>query len=142
MRRASVDHEFVEYIPKGLFGGRIYFSIPYATVAHLCACGCGNKVVTPLSPAEWHLIFDGDTISLTPSVGNWDFPCRSHYWIRRNQVQWAPAWSKAMIEAGHTGDQRDLDAYFAAGAAAPPESPQEASRNWKSRLLSIFGWRR
>jgi hypothetical protein len=80
-----------------------------------------TRWVTPLSPAEWQLIFDGATVSLSPSVGNWEFLCRSHYGIRRNRVQWAPSWSKARIEAGQSADQRELDAYFTdQGADAPP----------------------
>jgi hypothetical protein len=35
----------------------------------------------PISPADWQLAYDGDTVSLTPSIGNWGFPRRSHYWI-------------------------------------------------------------
>jgi Family of unknown function (DUF6527) len=62
---------------------------PYATVIHLCACGRGIKVVTPTSPPEWHLTWGGDAVSLYPSIGNWQFPCRSHYWIRRNRIIWA-----------------------------------------------------
>lgn len=141
MKRTSVDHEFVELFPKQLAEGTIYVSIPYATVVHLCPCGCGNKVVTPLSPAEWQLTFDGATVSLSPSVGNWEFLCRSHYWIRRNRVQWAPSWSKARIEAGQAADQRELDAYFAdQGADAPPgtEVKERTRPGWISRLRSIF----
>jgi hypothetical protein len=86
MRRASITHEFVEYVPAKLAEGVLYISITYRTAVHRCACGCGNKVVTPISPADWQLLYDGDTVSLTPSIGNWGFPCRSHYWIRSNQV--------------------------------------------------------
>lgn len=141
MKRLRVTHEFVELIPKQLAEGTIYVSIRYAMVVHLCACGCGNKVVTPLSPAEWQLIFDGATVSLSPSVGNWEFPCRSHYWIRRNRVQWALSWSKARIEAGQAADQREIDAYFADhGADAPPgtEVQKRTRLGWISRLRSIF----
>jgi Family of unknown function (DUF6527) len=35
---------------------------------NLCCCGCGEKVVTPLRPTDWKLIFDGKTISLDPSL--------------------------------------------------------------------------
>jgi hypothetical protein len=74
-------------------------SIPYATVAHKCCCGCGTEVVTPLSSTDWKLIFDGETISLDPSIGNWSFACKSHYWIRRNKVKWAARWSQDEIDA-------------------------------------------
>jgi hypothetical protein len=38
-------------------------------------------------------------VSLDPSIGNWSFPCRSHYWIRNNKVRWAENWSQARIDA-------------------------------------------
>lgn len=78
--------QFVEYMPELINQGELYISMKYSVVIHLCACGCGEKVVTPLSPDDWHMKYDGETISLYPSIGNWDFPCQSHYWIRRNKV--------------------------------------------------------
>lgn len=78
--------EFVHYIPKELNQGVLYISMEYSLVMHLCACGCGEKVATPLSPEDWKLYYDGEAITLSPSVGNWDFPCLSHYWIRRNNA--------------------------------------------------------
>ena len=85
----NLRHEFVEYMPDEIRNGVLYVSIPYGTVIHRCPCGCGEKVVTPLGPAEWSLTFDGDTISLHPSVGNWSFPCKSHYLISHDKVCWA-----------------------------------------------------
>lgn len=63
-------------------------------------CGCGNKVVTPLSPTEWELTFDGKNVSLNPSIGNWNFECKSHYWITKNKVRFARRWSDAEIAEG------------------------------------------
>ena len=102
IRHTSLAHEFVEYIPSELADGVLYISIPYRTAVHRCACGCGNKVVTPISPADWQLFYDGDTVSLTPSIGNWGFPCRSHYWINAGRIRWArhgPA--SRSLSAGH-----------------------------------------
>lgn len=78
--------EFVHYMPKELNQGVLYVSMEYSLVMHLCACGCGEKVATPLSPEDWKLYYDGEAISLSPSIGNWDFSCMSHYWIRRNKT--------------------------------------------------------
>lgn len=97
-------HEFVEFIPDELASNTIYISISFATVAHRCCCGCGNEVVTPLSPADWQLTFDGETMSLHPSIGNWSFPCQSHYWIVRNSIRWAEQWSEERIAAGRVRD--------------------------------------
>lgn len=87
-------HEFVDYIPGQLDDGVLYVSMRFGTVVHRCACGCGEEVVTPLGPAEWRLTYDGRTISLAPSVGNWSFRCRSHYWIDEGRVRWARGFSE------------------------------------------------
>jgi Family of unknown function (DUF6527) len=113
MRVSTFEHRFVEYVPAALEEGVVYVSTTYATVVHRCACGCGTKVVTPLSPAEWTVSFDGESISLSPSIGNWQFPCRSHYWIRRNTVRWAASWTSQEIAAADRRDADDLDRYFA-----------------------------
>ena len=94
-----IIHKFVELAPEELEPGVLYISIPYTTAVHKCFCGCGFEVVTPLSPSDWRLIFDGKTVSLEPSIGNWGFECQSHYWITRNQVRWAEKWSVRRIEA-------------------------------------------
>ena len=117
MRRASPTHEFVEYIPSELADGVLYISIAYRTAVHRCACGCGNKVVTPITPADWQLFFDGDTVSLTPSIGNWGFPCRSHYWIDAGRIRWARQWTSEQIAVGRARDDDERATYFARRAA-------------------------
>ena len=66
-RQTVLAHEFVEYMPHQLNDGVLYVSMPFATVAHKCCCGCGRDGVTPLSPTDWKLIFDGQFTSLDPS---------------------------------------------------------------------------
>jgi hypothetical protein len=105
-RRRRVEHEFVEFIPQELAPGTVYISGPYATCSHLCLCGCGEKVVTPLAPTEWKLKFDGETITLWPSIGNWSFGCQSHYWIEESRVIWAHPWSKKRIQANRKRDRQ------------------------------------
>jgi Family of unknown function (DUF6527) len=111
-RLTSIQHQFVEYIPDSLSEGKIYVSIDYATAAHKCCCCCGNEVITPISPTDWQLTFDGQSISLYPSIGNWGFDCRSHYWIRRNRVEWASQWSQERIKRGRDSDQLAKERYF------------------------------
>ncbi len=84
----AITHQFVDFIPDHLEEGVLYVSLNYRTVTHRCCCGCGLEVVTPLAPKAWRLTFDGESISLRPSIGNWNLPCRSHYWIQENGVQW------------------------------------------------------
>lgn len=94
------SHEFVDHVPDHPADGVLYVSMKFATVIHFCACGCGTEVVTPLDPTDFKLIFDGETISLRPSVGNWQFPCRSHYWITGSRVLWAGEMPADLIQAG------------------------------------------
>lgn len=88
MRLNSLQPEFIESAPAELTEGILYISIRFRTSIHLCACGCGTKVVMPIRPGAWHMTYDGETVSMSPSVGNQDLPCRSHYWIDRNRIHW------------------------------------------------------
>jgi len=91
---AILKHEFVEFIPENIPDGVLFISLKFATVAHTCGCGCGKEVITPLSPTDWQLTFDGETITLYPSIGNWNFPCKSHYWIQNSKIKWAELWAE------------------------------------------------
>ena len=93
----KLRHEFVEYIPEDITEGILYISIPFGTMIHKCGCGCGEEVVTPLGPTEWKFTYNGKTISLHPSIGNWSFRCRSHYWVDKSQVRWARSFTKEEV---------------------------------------------
>ena len=108
----KLKHEFVENIPDRIQEGIIYISIPFAITAHRCCCGCGSEVFNHLSPTDWRLIFDGRSVSLDPSIGNWSFACRSHYWIRHNRVKWAAAWNQEIVSAGRADDQRNKANFY------------------------------
>ncbi|AWM39181.1 hypothetical protein GobsT_25340 [Gemmata obscuriglobus] len=107
MRCQRLEHRFVQYVPEKLEPGVLYIALEFCTASHICCCGCGEEVVTPLSPAQWRMTFDGETVSLWPSIGNWSLRCRSHYVIDHGRVLTAPPWSDTQIEAGR---QRDRDA--------------------------------
>lgn len=138
MRRNRLTHEFVDLIPTVLAEGHLYVSIPYRTAIHLCACGCGNKVVTPIRPARWQLYFDGESVSLAPSVGNWQFKCRSHYVIKNDRVLWARSWTREEVEAGREHDQAELRQYLSQhrasvslGGEQGPIRPSWPRRFWR-----------
>lgn len=57
------------------------------------------QVVTPLSPTDWEIIFNGESITLYPSIGNWNLDCKSHYWIENSKVVWSRKWSDKEINA-------------------------------------------
>ncbi len=97
------EPEFVINVPSTLREGVLYVSMPFATAIHVCACGCGSEIVTPFRPGQWRLVFDG-TITIRPSIGNWSYPCRSHYFIDRNRVLWAPTWSDKEVARNRLGD--------------------------------------
>jgi hypothetical protein len=99
---------FVDTFPPVMDSGVLYVSIPYSTCGHLCACGCGEEVVTPLSPAQWALTFDGEAVSLMPSIGNWGLPCRSHYWICRGTVRWSRHYTAREIDDNRKRDRQVL----------------------------------
>lgn len=142
--RMNLRHEFVEFVPDDLQDGVLYVSVAYATAAHKCCCGCGHEVVTPLTPTDWKLIFDGQTVTLDPSIGNWSFPCQSHYWIRHNGVQWADRWSREQIQAGREHDairkshqpRVDNRSGQPIDASMPPRPAAAEPRLWRR----ITGW--
>jgi hypothetical protein len=140
-----LTHKFVEFIPRELEPNTIYVSIPYATAVHNCCCGCGNRVVTPISPTDWKLIFDGRSVSLEPSIGNWSFSCRSHYFIRKNRVLCSYQWSDAEIDAARRKDARRTRAFFKQqtekAKELPPSIPKQKlrKRSLKARVKKWLG---
>ncbi len=141
-RETVLAHEFVEFMPDKLKDGTVYVSVTYATAAHKCCCGCGNEVITPLSPTDWKLTFDGETISLDPSIGNWSFNCQSHYWIKNNKVRWASQWSQEQIDAGRSQDRLLKTKHFEA-ASREDEVIQNGKTKqgfWERLWLKLKNW--
>lgn len=108
----KLTNHFIRNIPREIDTGVLYISMEYATAVHSCCCGCGERVVTPLSPTDWKMIFDGESVSLTPSVGNWNSACRSHYIIRQNVVIEAGSWSEDRITAERKRDKAAKANYY------------------------------
>ena len=142
MRYARLEHRFVEHIPERLEPGVLYVSIDYATAIHSCCCGCGEQVVTPFTPTDWKMTFDGETISLSPSVGNWKIACRSHYVIKRNRVIEAGPWNDKQIAEECQRDKAEKrrfygqpDEDFPTPSSATTKNPDLWSRlkRWMSR---------
>lgn len=103
-----MKHKFVEFIPSEIEENTLYISIEYDIAKHKCACGCGVDIVTSLSPARWKLIYDGETASLSPSIGNWSHPCKSHYFITNDKVVWTGVISEDDIQKVVKNDQESL----------------------------------
>lgn len=147
MKLTSIQPKFVEFIPKELEEGVLYISEKYQTASHLCASGCKEKVVTPLSPVDWKLKINGELVSLYPSIGNWNYPCKSHYWIRNNRILWAKSFSPQKIAQIQHHDLRDKEeyieylnrkkeAYSNIDDKSELTSPAQARKNF---LKNIFG---
>ena len=102
----------VQYMPKDLSPGILYVAEQFDAVAHLCACGCGSKIRTPLGPTEWSLYQTDDGPTLWPSVGNWQQDCKSHYLITRGEVIWAERWTPEQIAAGRRREDDRRREYY------------------------------
>lgn len=63
-----LQHRFVNSFPDNPESGVLYIALDFVTMSHLCCCGCGQEVITPLSPNDWKMIFDGQSITLHPSI--------------------------------------------------------------------------
>ncbi|MGY3565092.1 hypothetical protein ACVWWH_000785 [Sinomonas sp. RB5] len=96
--------KFTDSFPNELVPGVLYISILFTTAAHLCCCGCGYQVFTPLRPNRWSMTYDGESISLSPSVGSAGLPCRSHYVIKRGQPVWCNDLTPDQIAQGMLRD--------------------------------------
>ena len=102
----------VHYMPKDLKPGVLYVSAEFGSAAHLCACGCGSKVRTPIGPTWWSMEERDDGPTLRPSVGNWQQACQSHYLIIRGQVIWADPWTSEQIADGRRSEEENRRRYY------------------------------
>jgi hypothetical protein len=132
-------HRFVRSVPKDLEPGVLYVSMEYATAIHSCCCGCGNQVVTPLTPTDWQMSFDGESVSLSPSIGNWGFPCRSHYIVKKGHVIEAGQWSRTQVEAGRRQDIVNKARFYQSGPATGEEASSCATER-KGLLAKLGRW--
>lgn len=131
-----VELQRVHYIPKDLVPGVLYVSEEFGTAAHLCACGCGSKIRTPLGPTEWVFRETDEGPTLSPSIGNWQQSCRSHYLIIRGEVIWARGWTDAEIAKGRRHEETRRRAHFDSKARAQKGKPHRGLWDW---LKSLFG---
>lgn len=133
--------EFVETFPSELQAAIFYVSVEFNTCAHLCACGCGQEVITPLSPVQWSFTYNGQDISLRPSVGNWSLPCQSHYVIDNGRVRRAKQYSQAAIARNRAQDHLALEPKNGIGSGDAPGIAHEASRLATTpRRLDLLHW--
>ena len=132
MTAVRFRHIFVDTVPEQLAEAVIYISPKYSAAVHLCACGCGSEVVTPFNPTiGWTLVFDGKTVSLCPSIGNWRLPCKSHYFIRNSRVDWMLRMTDEDILAGKKSDMRARGKTLIADLNSEKKTLWEHLRFWE-----------
>lgn len=119
MKLERIALQRVEYMPKNLEPGILYVSEKFGAIAHLCACGCGAKIRTPLGPTEWRFRETAGGPSLWPSVGNWQQSCKSHYVIDDGEIIWCGTWTPEQVLAGRRAEQARRAAYYDAMYAKP-----------------------
>lgn len=142
--------EFVTSFPTPMENGVMYVSVEYNSCGHLCACGCGREVITPLSPAQWKVTYDGDNVSIRPSIGNWSLPCRSHYVVDRGRVRWARDFTEHEVARNRLRDRALLEGKYADRESAldwladEPDTPTDhlkptvgRDRTWKRILRRL-----
>ncbi len=120
---------WVEDMPETIEAGKVYISTKHRLTEHLCACGCGTEVSLPLGRSEWKIEYDGETVSIWPSVGNWQLPCRSHYIIQKNKTRWCRRWSQEEILAGRSRYRKEKQQYI---------EEKQKERKWWKRILRII----
>jgi len=136
IRQHRIEHRFVNSIPRKLEPGVLYVSIECATAIHSCCCGCGEEVVTPLTPTDWTLFFDGETVSIWPSIGNWNYACQSHYVIERNKVVQALPWTDKRIARGRARDKAAKRRFYGGtdSKGSIPRRPVESRTDTPEKL--------
>lgn len=145
MRLQSIEPVFVEFVPEKLAPGKLYISLEYNTASHLCACGCGFEVVTILGPADSALTKSRRGVSISTSIGNSNFPCKSHYWIENNQILWASKMTPQLTALSRAKDKAAKARLFGDAPVAEPPTPYSKAapasaspkkrKPWWQRLL-------
>ena len=84
---------FTEELPykKDMEFGKIYISREHEVACFLCPCGCGE--VNHISfikglRNQWTFIEDKGKVTFRPSIGCFDSPCKSHFFITENHIDW------------------------------------------------------
>ena len=126
----KIELQRVHYMPKELKPGVLYVSEEFGAAAHLCACGCGSKIRTPLGPTEWSLEQSDRGPTLRPSVGNWQQACQSHYLIYRGEIIWAGKLTPEQIAAGRSDEENRRVAYY--------DALYRQNGGWSRRLWNLI----
>jgi hypothetical protein len=154
VRLQRIQHHFVEFVPENLEPGKLYISLEYNTASHLCACGCGYEVVTILGPADSSMTYNGRGVSISTSIGNSNFACKSHYWIEDNRILWETRMTPQLTKLSRAKDKAakareygkaarptaaptHADGAQVPATSAAPSTGVNAPKTWWRRLLGL-----
>jgi hypothetical protein len=132
---------FVDAIPRAeaIEDNHLYVSLKYNMTSHRCASGCGQLVPLPLSPADWSLTYDGETISLNPSIGNGILACQSHYFIRKSEIVWLSDMTAVQARQQQEADSELLGQHMRRRTSK--EGKQSLAKRAVIWLQNLFGRR-
>ncbi|ESX29343.1 MULTISPECIES: DUF6527 family protein [Mesorhizobium] len=108
-RTDALDLVPCERFPDEVTPGKFYYSDEFRSSVHLCACGCGSRVVLPIKPAGWQLMQNARSFTISPSVGNRELACRSHYLIEGGRIIWLPPMSDREVQASRARDEQHIE---------------------------------
>lgn len=144
MKQSQFKLVLVNSIPERLHVGMLYVTKDMDVAGHLCACGCGREVITPLSPTDWSLTVDRRVATLEPSIGNWAFPCRSHYFILGGKVVWAENMSAKAIAQGRQRNKVRKRIFYRTLNDPPPVAQESVTKvqltKWQSFTQRFAAW--
>lgn len=129
MKIDSIRVKKVHFMPKEFQPGVLYVSKEFGIAGHLCACGCGNKVMTPLGKFEWNIKDSKKGVSVWPSIGSGQLDCKSHYIIKNGRILWCePMTDESTTIRFEQADKTRNDYY-------------KSKFNFRKWLFKIFGIR-
>lgn len=83
-RLSGIQVSVVDAVPAQLEHGVLYIARKAGGAAHLCACGCGERIDILLTQG-WSMSDDG---SILPAIQQSFSDCRSHYFVTEGRIVW------------------------------------------------------
>lgn len=117
-------YEAVDRVPKEMEECVVYHSEEFELAGLRCACGCGHRV-TLLVPDSHQVIDQAGWARVSPSIGVFDAPCRSHFIITASGVDWLPAFSGVQTKS------------IMRAQIARHVSHDQKRRSWLDRLIGM-----
>lgn len=85
------DFDYSEITAEPICEDGVLYISDNAFAAYNCPCGCGKVVTLPLLPVVyygWKYKETNGMVTLSPSIHSTGFQCKSHYFIKDNEIVW------------------------------------------------------